>query len=157
MLIQLDEVQRLNIIRQICKDKVSTYNSLFMTWDDIKEIHNDGLITIGSHTVNHISLANSKKEKVLFELTMSKKIIESKLGCNIEHFAYPYGTWSDVTNRDIGLVKNAGYRTAVLTECFPAQRPDMYMLPRQAVCMRHTEAALSSKVFGFNNFLRSHF
>jgi len=84
----------------------------YLTWEQLQEIKNSGLVEIGSHSVNHppltcIDLAEAKKE-----ITMSKAILEQKLGIPILTFCYPFGA---VNAKIEKLVKEAEYAGAVGT------------------------------------------
>lgn len=84
----------------------------YMTWDMLKEIRDSGLVTIGSHTVNHLYLTSFPWDQVQNQLTSSKQTLESILGITITDFCYPYGA---VNNDVAAAVKNAGYIDATTT------------------------------------------
>lgn len=84
----------------------SVGSGAYMNWDQIKEISAAG-IEIGSHTMYHPVLTNSRKAK--WEIEESKRVLEETLGVEITTFAYPSGKWNSYVEN---LVKEAGYRTA---------------------------------------------
>lgn len=84
-----------------------------MTWQDVKNASDDELITIGSHTVDHVRLGEVEDARASDELTQSKSIIESKTGQECQHFCYPNGSFN---RRTASLVEAAGYKTAVTVE-----------------------------------------
>jgi len=62
-----------------------------MDWSDIHYLINTGH-TIGSHTINHLSLSKLNDELVLLaEIKLSAEILEKELGEKIKWFAYPFG------------------------------------------------------------------
>ncbi len=63
-----------------------------LTWAQIKEMQDSGLIEFGSHTMRHRNLAETPIDDVRWELTESKKRLEDKLGREMIGFAYPYGS-----------------------------------------------------------------
>jgi hypothetical protein len=83
-----------------------------MNWAEIKSLQNSGLIEIGSHTLDHLSLPNQPIAVQRDQIIRSKKIIEEKLGINITSFAYPYGR---LTDSIAAIVKEAGYTNATGT------------------------------------------
>ncbi len=63
-----------------------------MDWSQIYELCKNNLITIGSHTLNHLNLENKKDEgEIRYELEMSKLLLENRLKKSINHFCYPQG------------------------------------------------------------------
>lgn len=67
---------------------------------------------IGSHTMTHPILTQVAPALAREELTASRKRLEDTFGCEVLHFAYPYGQGNEVV-RD--LVAEAGYATACTT------------------------------------------
>jgi peptidoglycan/xylan/chitin deacetylase (PgdA/CDA1 family) len=66
-------------------------------------------VEFGSHGSLHAILPNCSIQACRAEIADSKRSLESLLGVPIAHFAYPNG---DYTQRDIALVKSAGYASA---------------------------------------------
>jgi peptidoglycan/xylan/chitin deacetylase (PgdA/CDA1 family) len=84
----------------------------YLDLEKIKELNNSGLVHFGSHGVDHISVASLSGNALNFQLTESKKALESVLGKPISWFCYPYGTFN---GNSVIAVKNAGYQGAVST------------------------------------------
>jgi peptidoglycan/xylan/chitin deacetylase (PgdA/CDA1 family) len=84
----------------------------YLSWDQVRMLDTSGLITIGSHTVNHINLAGLSTDQQWFEIEQGKLTLEAELGHSVRHFAYPYGGYNQTTIR---LVRQAGFETAVTT------------------------------------------
>lgn len=100
----------------------------YLSWQEIINLKNSGLIEIGSHTLNHLSLPNQTIAVQRDEIIRSKKILEDKLGITITSFAYPYGKLNDSI---IGIVKEAGYTNATGTVENSTMSVDLiYNLPR---------------------------
>lgn len=91
----------------VITDYVGT-NSRYLDWDQVREMHDNGF-TIGSHTLNHISLVNASNEYAEYQLVQSRQAIEDRLKVPVEYFAYPEGFYNRTI---IQLVKKAGYRAA---------------------------------------------
>lgn len=81
------------------------------TWM-LLEIAKSGLVEIGAHTLNHSYLSGLPFQMVRYEVEQSKRVLENILGIKIDSFAYPYGAFDNGT---IGIVKKAGFRSAVTT------------------------------------------
>lgn len=87
----------------------------YATWEQLTEMHESGLINIGSHTMDHAELTNKKYKEVdlSYQISNSKNIIQKKLGIKVRDFCYPYGKYNDEI---VKLVKEAGYDTATTIE-----------------------------------------
>ncbi len=84
-----------------------------LSWEEIKEMRDSGLITFGSHSLTHPFLDTLKSEEELKkEVLGSKAVLEEKLGRPVELFCYPCGRFNDEV---IQAVKDAGYQEAVAT------------------------------------------
>ena len=90
---------------------LSICRELSLSWDQLKEMIDSGLCTIGSHTVTHPCLTRIPKEDVLWELNESKKIIQDRLNVTVRHFSYPHSAGNDAV---ISALQKTGYETAAL-------------------------------------------
>ncbi|TPM46402.1 polysaccharide deacetylase [Mesorhizobium sp. B2-2-3] len=86
-----------------------------MTWSEIRAIAAHPLVTIGAHTINHSNLKRLSEADARHEIVGVKSILRAELGEEPRHFAYPYGYASAVGCREVGLVRDAGYTSAVTT------------------------------------------
>lgn len=77
----------------------------------LREMVSDG-IAVGGHGCSHDSFLHLDRERLEWELTESKRVLESIVGHPVRWLAYPYGDFS----RDaIEVAMEAGYRGAVTT------------------------------------------
>ncbi|RMA93075.1 polysaccharide deacetylase [Hydrogenothermus marinus] len=83
-----------------------------MDWEDLRFLVSKGY-KIGSHTLTHPDLTKLSDEELKKEIFDSKKILEDKLGVEIDTFCYPYGYYNDKVTE---MVKKAGYKYAFLVE-----------------------------------------
>ncbi len=90
-------------------DREGEDNSL-IDMETLVKLSADGLVTVGSHTMNHIDMDMLNRELLEYELKESKKILEEHLGKEVRHFAYPRGIYS---NKGEGLIDKY-YSTGVL-------------------------------------------
>jgi peptidoglycan/xylan/chitin deacetylase (PgdA/CDA1 family) len=90
--------------------------SLSLTWEEIKKLSQEPLITIGAHTLNHIATKQQKTEWVEEEMMASKKEIEAHIDKEVNHFAYPFGGTFDVALRDTKLAQKVGFKTSTLNQ-----------------------------------------
>lgn len=66
--------------------------------------------TVGSHCMTHRRLTELSAEAMRNELVESRRRLEVRVGCSVEHLAYPYGAFG---KRELGAAREAGYRTAL--------------------------------------------
>ncbi len=84
---------------------------LSLSWNQLKEMVSSGLCTIGCHSMTHPGLTRIPKDQVQWELTESRRVIESHLPVRVKHFSYPHS----MESMDIqALLKETGYRSATL-------------------------------------------
>ena len=106
---------------------------LSLTWEQLREMVDSGLCTVGGHTKTHSGLTRISKEKALYELTESKNAIENHLQVKVKHFSSPH-SMEDENIRY--LIKEAGYETAVIGYGGSVRRgDDLFRLKRRYVVM----------------------
>ena len=81
------------------------------------EMQGSGLITVASHTVNHINFRDLSDAQIDKELTESKKVLEKELKVAIDYFTYPEGDFTD-SARD--KIQKAGYKAALTMSLEPS-------------------------------------
>lgn len=127
-----------------------------LSWDEIEDMRDSGIITLGSHTIGPEPLVKIASEKeVKRQIFDSKKILEKKLGRAVNTFSYPEGRFNDKLKQ---LVIDAGYKVAVITnpgKSYP--NDDIFALKR----LRISSTSDSLFVFwiessGYYNFIREH-
>ena len=152
-----------DLIARYRVDMMAMADDLCMTWDEIRELAADPLVTIGAHTVNHVMLAKADEEVARSELENSRNLIAAALGRPVRHFAYPYGGRDLVGRREFRLAKELGYATAVTTRpgvLFPEHKAHLTALPRLSLNgeyqrARYVKVLMSGAATGlFNGFRR---
>jgi peptidoglycan/xylan/chitin deacetylase (PgdA/CDA1 family) len=86
-----------------------------LTWNEIKELSADPLVTIGSHTVNHRPLSKLSEKEAEHEIVSSKKELEERLNRPVKHFAFPFGSQNEAGPREYKMAKAAGFASIVTT------------------------------------------
>lgn len=71
-------------------ERVNTFTKKPMDWEQIQSLHQRGHV-IGSHTLDHVNLAETTKEALDLQLSENKRILEEKLGYQCDYFAWTYG------------------------------------------------------------------
>jgi peptidoglycan/xylan/chitin deacetylase (PgdA/CDA1 family) len=80
-----------------------------LTWTQVREMQDSGVVEMGSHTMSHKNLPTLPLEEVRWQLGESKKRLEEKLGREMVGFAYPYGAGAYVAPVR-QAARDAGYR-----------------------------------------------
>jgi peptidoglycan/xylan/chitin deacetylase (PgdA/CDA1 family) len=114
-------------------DETAVSRDLCMSWDELKSLADDPLVTIGAHTITHCNLAKQTEANASREIAISRSRIEDALKRPVEHFAYPYGDRTAAAAREFALARNAGLKTAVTTRpgmIFTKSADHLTALPR---------------------------
>lgn len=76
-----------------------------MNWKQIKDLHERGHL-IGGHTLDHINLGDSslKDEDLREQILECKNVIDLKIGSNCQAFAFPYGTFSNMSEKALSVI-----------------------------------------------------
>lgn len=130
-------------------DLYSFNDQMLLDWENIVEMSNDPLVTIGAHTLNHYNLKNLGYEKAFEEIVGSKQLVEEKIGKEVTHFSYPVGLFGE---REVEIVANNGYHSATTTKVaniFCEHKNNMFTLPRVSINSIITPIVLTLYVNGF--------
>lgn len=99
-----------------------------MSWDTLRKLDREGLVTIGSHTASHRDLTQLSQAEQRRELLESKWVLERQLGRPIAYIAYPEGKADAITFK---LAREAGYAMGFTIDWrLPAESPDMLAVGR---------------------------
>ncbi|SDO78755.1 polysaccharide deacetylase family protein [Selenomonas ruminantium] len=121
----------------LISDYVSTYPN-YLTWTQISEMQDSGLIDFESHTLSHEQLDSTSPEDTWNQLDGSKKALEWHLQKEINFLAYPCGSYDEELQQ---LVKKAGYKGAFTVNYGLADKGENhYILDRVPIfgCTNHT-------------------
>lgn len=127
----------------------------YLTWDQVIEMSESSVISIGSHAMTHAYLPDLAEQKLEIETSDSKRAIESHIRKKIFSFSYPTGGFNDYV-RD--KVEKAGYTIAVATN--PGRnypKHDLFAMKR----LRISQTSDSLLVFwietsGFYTLIKEH-
>ncbi|HLH50315.1 MAG TPA: polysaccharide deacetylase family protein [Roseiarcus sp.] len=117
-------------------DGAAMVEQLCFDWAELAELARHPLATIGAHTVHHRMLAKWPHDVARDEMAASKAELESALGCEIRHFAYPVGDPTSAGRREFALARELGFASAVTTRpgmLFDEHRGHENALPRLSI------------------------
>jgi peptidoglycan/xylan/chitin deacetylase (PgdA/CDA1 family) len=127
-----------------------------LTWGEVRELRSAGM-AFGSHTVSHPQLTAVKPQELEMEVLGSKRLIEDKLGCPVESFAYPYAfpeTHRTFKQRLRAMLAEAGYENGVTTIIGTADRTgDRFFMKRLPVNSWDDLRLFRAKLEGAYNWL----
>jgi len=95
-------------VAALCRD-------LVMSWNEIRSLAEDPLVTIAAHTTNHFALAKLRPEDARREIADSVARVAQELGRPVRHFSYPYGDEGSAGEREFEIARDLGLETAVTT------------------------------------------
>lgn len=84
-----------------------------LTWGQLREMVQSGLITVGAHTHTHPDLTRMPAAAVRQEAERCHRLIADRLGTAPRHFAYPWGRVTPAVRRVVGEY----FKTAVRGGC----------------------------------------
>jgi peptidoglycan/xylan/chitin deacetylase (PgdA/CDA1 family) len=163
----LDEATQRSVVRALADryevDIAADCSRLVMTWDEIRTMAADPLVTIGAHTKGHFTISKLSEQRAADEMVGSADRIEQELGRRPIHFSFPYGDAGSAGPRDFALARQAGFKTAVTTRkgmLFGTHRRHLSALPRVSLngeyqSLTYTALYLSGAPFAlWNRFQR---
>lgn len=113
----------------LCRD-------ICMSWEEVRALQADPLVTIGGHTTEHVNLRTATEAQARAQMRDNADAIETRLGRRPAHFAFPYGGTGEAGPREFRMAGELGFRTAVTTRTgvlFPAHAAHLTALPRMAL------------------------
>lgn len=147
--LEIGEFDQRKIIRALAEkydfDLVDLADRQMMSWDEVRELASDPLVTIGAHTHDHFALARLDSSSARADVTKGVGILERELGRRPKHFAYPYGKSHAVSLRDADILRDIGFSSSVTTLPGVLQSVnarDPMMLPRVSLNGRFQDPAV---------------
>lgn len=114
-------------------DLYEKYENMILSWEQIIELSKSNICSIGAHTLTHPVFKLLSKEQMFFEALESKRIIESKINCPVEHFAYPFGSTNEIDENVISNFVHTPFKTVVVAfgGGLLKSKTQLNMLPRK--------------------------
>ncbi len=96
-------------------------------------------VEIGSHTVDHPSMAGLQRGEMRRQAVESRRILEELTGKPVTAFAYPFGQLDDFSGETTRVLEDAGYEVGVTTHWGTLQRRGKIMTLSR-ICLNETES-----------------
>lgn len=140
----------------------TAHGDILMSWDELRELADDPLVTIGAHTRGHYALAKLDEGTARAEMAESIARIERELQRSCRHFSYPYGCENSAREREFRIAEELGIETAVTTQkglLYSDHAHDLTSLPRLSLNgdfqdLRYVKALLTGLPFAVMNTLK---
>ena len=84
----------------------------YLTWEELRELAESGVVSIGSHSHTHRSLGLMPLGEARDEVRRSREVLQDNLGQEITSFAYPFGTHTDFNDATDRVLEQAGFSIA---------------------------------------------
>ncbi|MEN9389788.1 MAG: hypothetical protein RLY61_872 [Candidatus Parcubacteria bacterium] len=106
-----------------------------LTNEDLKELAQHPLVTIGCHTATHANLLHATDEQLEYEIIHAKRQLQHIIGKKVDYFAYPKGNYNQ---QIIAKVRQAKYTAAfsILPGSFSVVQNDL-LIPRTVINNSH--------------------
>ena len=124
-----------------------------MSAEQIKQMHDSGLVEIAGHTMTHPRLDQLSVEQQRSEIIENKAQLESLINDSLTSFAYPFGDHNQDSKE---LAQELGYQFAVATNRGPlAMHQDPFAIRRIAIFPKTDVFGLWRKVRGNYTFRKA--
>ncbi|MBK8505584.1 MAG: polysaccharide deacetylase family protein [Saprospiraceae bacterium] len=148
----------LNIFGNHFQDIFAFTDQHSLTWPEVKFLSEDPDVTIAAHTSNHFSLKQLADDQLGKEIFESKRELELQTGRMVNHFAYPFGTNLEASDREYQYVNKHGFASAVTTKqgnIFAYHQNLLHQLPRLNINSFTSNAVLDLKTSGMISFFKN--
>jgi peptidoglycan/xylan/chitin deacetylase (PgdA/CDA1 family) len=81
-----------------------------MNWDQVSELQNNKLFTVGGHSHNHLSLGLLDRSAMKNEIDTSIIFLKNKAGISSQHYSYPEGQINDFNDNVIAELRQNNIR-----------------------------------------------
>lgn len=117
---KIDETVARATVAELCRvagvDTSTLCRDLVMTWNELRALAADPLVTIGGHTQRHYALSKLGANAARHEMAASVARLEAELGRPVRHFSYPFGDVCSAGPREFEMARALGFVTAVTTQ-----------------------------------------
>lgn len=123
----------------------------FMTWEQVRQLHNAGTFQMQAHTHNHVDVRTLDADSLRKQMEESDRLFSQELGYLPEAFCLPFGTFDHTSARNIQ--KNGRY-TYVLGSFYGGISAGKYkgILPRIGISNDDTLEIFRGKLQGRLNW-----
>ena len=140
-------------------DPLRATRALILDEEELRELARHRLVSIGAHTVHHLTSNVLSESELHQEFCECKEWAEQLCGRDVRHLAYPFGGRNAVGAREFRVARECGFATAVTTRfanVFPEHAGYAWSLPRLEISGNYradvfTERAVSGLLPAIRN------
>lgn len=88
-------------------------NPGYLTWDQLRQMQNSGLVHIYNHTWSHPWLPTQTADKITYEIRTAQMLLNQNLGVTAKIITYPYGA---ANNSVINIARAQGFTAGISTK-----------------------------------------
>ena len=122
----------------------------YLSSDDVKSLSCLSNCEIGSHCYDHIRLDTLSNEKILYQLSESKRILENIISCRVIGISYPYGSYNEYV---LSVLETIGYDYAACSiKGKNTKETSNYLLRRSEVVQSDSLSTITNKINGYYDF-----
>lgn len=112
----------------IAADKISDETTAFLSWDDLRKLKRNDLVSFGIEPASGLPLANASPSEIKRQINNSITKIRDEMDIEPTIFAYPYGVYNPAY---ASIVKEMGFTAAFAQQSSPAHAgTNLFALPR---------------------------
>lgn len=107
-----------------------------LTGEELKQLAGDELVTIGSRAGGIFSLGELDYDGAIENVSQSLEMMEAAIGARPKHFAFPNRHSGNISKRDVKIIGDLGFDTAVTAmegALWPEHAQELLALPRIAL------------------------
>lgn len=134
---KMPEADRVELMRGFARnygyDLAQQCRDLIMDWQELHQLADDPLCTIGAHTVHHYELAKLDADLARAEMQQSADILLAQLGRRPTHISYPIGGPASAGQREFDMARELGFVSGVTTRpggLYEHHAETLHALPR---------------------------
>jgi peptidoglycan/xylan/chitin deacetylase (PgdA/CDA1 family) len=145
-----------DVVARFCRERLHQPPLEFLNWNDVEQLVSRGH-EIGGHTMRHINLNRVNANEAREEIHQTHAALCARLGA-ADHFAWPYGRFSDINRAAVRAVFDAGFRScgSGVRGCYGSSGPDSagFTFCNEQLCLRRESIAVDWPPSHVNYFLR---
>lgn len=128
----------------------------YLSWEQIRKMHESGLVGFGIHTYSHPDMSNISKINPELEFEKANKIFEQELNYKPNDFCYPFGFYSEESNEYIST--NLDYKRIYTSKLMYSYfQNDKIIFGRNGISNDEPFNVFKAKLKGYFNIWRKLF
>ena len=125
-----------------------------MNWKQVQEMDSSHFIEFGAHTCTHPILSDLTETEAVHEISRSRQELQTRLGREIDLFAYPNGQGADIPPIALSTVEKLGFLCACSTFWRTTHAPSQrFLINRVMISGKDSVNTLKLKLSGKFDYL----